>query len=98
MVLQKSNELSGIIGECLSLTVPHFFPLQIATYIIIINLCSGISTLHAIFITVMSLYFVFWSDLFSDQQLSGIVTFRSSPLSVFALGVKFDLFVFNKYF
>ncbi|XP_062160346.1 uncharacterized protein LOC133867609 isoform X3 [Alnus glutinosa] len=47
----------------------------------------GISTLHAIFITVVSLYFVFWSDLFSDQQLSGIVTFRSSPLSVFALGV-----------
>jgi hypothetical protein len=96
MVLQKSNESNGIIGEFLSLTVPLFFPLQIAPYIIIINLCSCISTLHAIFITVMSLYFVFWSDLFSDQQHSGIVTFRSSPLSVFALGVKFHLFVFNK--
>lgn len=96
MALQKSNELSGIIGECLSLTVPQFFPLQIAPYIIIIDLCSGISTLHAFFITFMSLYFVFWSDLFSDQQLSGIVTFQSSPLSVFALGVKFYLFVFNK--
>lgn len=73
-----------------------FFPLQIAPYIVIIDLCSGISTLHAFFITFMSLYFVFWSDLFSDQQLSGIVTFQSSPLSVFALGVKFYLFVFNK--
>ncbi|XP_062160345.1 uncharacterized protein LOC133867609 isoform X2 [Alnus glutinosa] len=53
----------------------------------------GISTLHAIFITVVSLYFVFWSDLFSDQQLSGIVTFRSSPLSVFALGVSVGYFL-----
>ncbi|KAE7995986.1 hypothetical protein FH972_000737 [Carpinus fangiana] len=52
-----------------------------------------ISTLHAIFITVMSLYFVFWSDLFSDQQHYGIVTFRSSPLSVFALGVSVGYFL-----
>ncbi|KAG2320588.1 hypothetical protein Bca52824_013801 [Brassica carinata] len=27
----------------------------------------GISTVHAIFISAMSLYFVFWSDLFSDR-------------------------------
>ncbi|GLT53066.1 hypothetical protein SLA2020_263620 [Shorea laevis] len=53
----------------------------------------GISTLHAFFITFMSLYFVFWSDLFSDPQLSGIVTFRSSPLSVFALGVSVGYFL-----
>lgn len=53
----------------------------------------GISTLHAIFITVMSLYFVFWSDLFSDQQTSGLVTFRSSPLSTFALGVSVGYFL-----
>ncbi|XP_015882960.3 uncharacterized protein LOC107418773 [Ziziphus jujuba] len=52
----------------------------------------GISTVHAIFITATSLYFVFWSDLFSDQQLAGIVTFRSSPMSTFALGVSVGYF------
>lgn len=53
----------------------------------------GISTVHAIFITIMSLYFVFWSDLFSDQRLAGFITFRSSPLSTFALGVSVGYFV-----
>jgi len=53
----------------------------------------GISTIHAIFITVISLYFVFWSDLFSDQRVAGLVTFRSSPLSVFALGVSVGYFL-----
>ncbi|KAL5577672.1 hypothetical protein UlMin_019371 [Ulmus minor] len=53
----------------------------------------GISTVHAIFITITSLYLVFWSDLFSDQQLAGIVTFRSSPLSTFALGVSVGYFI-----
>ncbi|PRQ29964.1 putative TRAM/LAG1/CLN8 domain-containing protein [Rosa chinensis] len=52
----------------------------------------GISSIHAIFITVLSLYLVFWSDLFSDQQLAGLVTFRSSPLSVFGLGVSVGYF------
>ncbi|KAL6197013.1 hypothetical protein ACLB2K_032626 [Fragaria x ananassa] len=52
----------------------------------------GISSIHALFITVLSLYFVFWSDLFSDQQLAGLVTFRSSPLSVFGLGVSVGYF------
>nr|XP_011460458.1 PREDICTED: probable aspartic protease At2g35615 isoform X1 [Fragaria vesca subsp. vesca] len=52
----------------------------------------GISSIHAIFITVLSLYFVFWSDLFSDQQLAGLVTFRSSSLSVFGLGVSVGYF------
>ncbi|ONI11453.1 hypothetical protein PRUPE_4G107300 [Prunus persica] len=47
----------------------------------------GISSIHAIFITALSLHFVFWSDLFSDQPHAGLVTFRSSPLSVFGLGV-----------
>lgn len=46
----------------------------------------GISTVHAIFITAMSLYFVFWSDLFSDRQHTGPITFRSSWLSNFGLG------------
>ncbi|XP_050108371.1 uncharacterized protein LOC126587376 isoform X2 [Malus sylvestris] len=52
----------------------------------------GISSIHAIFITALSLYFVFGSDLFSDQQHLGLITFRSSPLSVFGLGVSVGYF------
>lgn len=48
---------------------------------------SGISTVHALFIAAMSLYFVFWSDLYADFQTNGFVTFRSSTLSTFTLGV-----------
>lgn len=94
MVLQKSKEQSGIIGKCVSLLlfnlllICSFFICCLYLFLIKkINLGSGISTIHAIFITVISLYFVFWSDLFSDQRVAGLVTFRSSPLSVFALGV-----------
>lgn len=53
----------------------------------------SISTFHAIFITVMSLYFVFWSDLYSDELLAGFVTFRSSSLSTFSLGVSVGYFL-----
>ncbi|KAA8537108.1 hypothetical protein F0562_029586 [Nyssa sinensis] len=53
----------------------------------------GMSTVHAIFIATMSLYFVFWSDLFSDHRLAGLVTFRSSPLSTFTLGVSVGYFL-----
>ncbi|GLT59128.1 hypothetical protein SLA2020_319650 [Shorea laevis] len=53
----------------------------------------GISTIHATFITAMSLYLIFWSDLFSDQQLAGFVTFRSSLLSTFGLGVSVGYFL-----
>lgn len=49
--------------------------------------CSGISTIHAVFISVMSMYFVFWSEIFSDQNPAGLITFRNSPFSTFALGV-----------
>lgn len=48
---------------------------------------SGISTVHAIFISAMSLYFVFWSDLFSDRWHNDLVVFRSSRLSSLGLGV-----------
>lgn len=48
----------------------------------------GISTVHAIFITFMSVYLVFFSDLFSDK-LDGPVTFRSSNLSNITLAVKY---------
>ncbi|KAI3700183.1 hypothetical protein L2E82_44804 [Cichorium intybus] len=53
----------------------------------------GMSSIHAIFITAMSLYFVFWSDLYSDQYTDGPVTFRNSPLSTFALGVSVGYFL-----
>ncbi|KAL3592671.1 hypothetical protein D5086_011311 [Populus alba] len=53
----------------------------------------AISTFHAVFITTMSLYFVFCSDLFSDQPHAGLVTFRSSALSTFALGVSAGYFI-----
>ncbi|XVF27216.1 hypothetical protein REPUB_Repub14bG0088000 [Reevesia pubescens] len=53
----------------------------------------GISTIHAIFVSALSLYFVFWSDLFSDQQLAGLIVFRSSSLSTFGLGVSVGYFL-----
>ncbi|XP_015573057.1 TLC domain-containing protein 4 B isoform X2 [Ricinus communis] len=52
----------------------------------------GMSSIHAIFITAASLYFVFWSDLFSDQLPTDLVTLRSSPLSIFGLGVSVGYF------
>ncbi|KAG4961986.1 hypothetical protein JHK86_038854 [Glycine max] len=47
----------------------------------------SMSTIHAIFITTMSLYLVFCSNLYSDNQSSELITFRSSSSSTFALGV-----------
>ncbi|CAA2985055.1 transmembrane 56-like isoform X1 [Olea europaea subsp. europaea] len=55
--------------------------------------CSGVSTLHAIFISITSLYFVFWSDLFSDYHSAELITFRNSPVSTFALGVSVGYFI-----
>nr|CAD1828214.1 unnamed protein product [Ananas comosus var. bracteatus] len=52
----------------------------------------GMSSAHAVFITVMSLYLVFFSDLFSDR-LEGLVTFRSSNISNFTLGVSVGYFI-----
>ncbi|KAE8700746.1 protein-S-isoprenylcysteine O-methyltransferase B [Hibiscus syriacus] len=52
----------------------------------------GISTTHAIFVSTLSLYFVFWSDPFSDPRLSGLIVFRSSTLSTFGLGVSLGYF------
>ncbi|KAH6764849.1 TRAM protein [Perilla frutescens var. frutescens] len=52
-----------------------------------------ISTLHAVFISIMSLYFVFWSELFSDRNPSGLITFRSSSISTFALGISVGYFI-----
>ncbi|KAG7546886.1 TRAM/LAG1/CLN8 homology domain [Arabidopsis suecica] len=54
----------------------------------------GISTVHAIFISFMALYFVFFSDLFSDQRsLESLTVLRTSPLSNFGLGVSVGYFL-----
>ncbi|KAG5017414.1 hypothetical protein AAZX31_08G294700 [Glycine max] len=53
----------------------------------------AISTIHAIFITSMSLYMVFCSNLFSDYQSTELITERSSSLSTFALGVSVGYFI-----
>ncbi|KAE8661362.1 hypothetical protein F3Y22_tig00113726pilonHSYRG00387 [Hibiscus syriacus] len=53
----------------------------------------AISTFHAIFIAAMSLYLVFWSNLYSDNQYAGLVTFRSSSLSTFSLGASVGYFL-----
>lgn len=53
----------------------------------------GISTVHAVFISVMSMYFVFWSEIFSDQNPAGLITFRNSPFSTFALGMSVGYFI-----
>ncbi|XP_021649183.2 uncharacterized protein LOC110641670 isoform X3 [Hevea brasiliensis] len=52
----------------------------------------GLSSIHAIFISALSLYLVFWSDLFSDQRPTDFVTLRSSPLCIFGLGVSVGYF------
>ncbi|XP_078437133.1 uncharacterized protein LOC144707766 [Wolffia australiana] len=53
----------------------------------------GMSSVHAIYITIISLYLVFFSDLFADNSANGFVVFRSSTLSVFALGVSVGYFI-----
>ncbi|CAM8935718.1 unnamed protein product [Rhodiola kirilowii] len=53
----------------------------------------GISTVHALFIAALALYFVFWSDLFSDKNHLGPLTFRSSHFSTFGLGVSVGYFL-----
>ncbi|KAI4308135.1 hypothetical protein L6164_031239 [Bauhinia variegata] len=53
----------------------------------------AMSTIHAIFITTMSLYLVFCSNLYSDGYSTELITVRSSPLSTFALGVSVGYFI-----
>ncbi|KAM7497679.1 hypothetical protein LguiA_022093 [Lonicera macranthoides] len=52
-----------------------------------------ISTVHAIFMTIASMYFAFWSDLFSDNQHDRLLIFRCSPMSTFVLGVSVGYFL-----
>ncbi|PSR88316.1 Transmembrane protein [Actinidia chinensis var. chinensis] len=53
----------------------------------------AISTIHAIFMTIVSLYFVFHSDLYLNDQSAGPITLRSASLSTFALGVSVGYFL-----
>lgn len=58
----------------------------------------GMSTVHSIYITIMSIYLVFFSDLYSkyDQHQRAIMfTLRSSPLSTFTLGVSVGYFILD---
>ncbi|KAL3849098.1 hypothetical protein ACJIZ3_010980 [Penstemon smallii] len=53
----------------------------------------AMSTFHAVYVTIVSLYFIFWSDLYSHDVFRGPITLRSSTLSSFALGVSVGYFV-----
>ena len=81
------SEWSGTTGKwsfpCLHIFI--YFSLQ---YFFMSTCCfyRAMSTLHAIFITAASLYMVFLSDLYSDRYF-GFITFRSSTISTFCLGV-----------
>jgi len=58
----------------------------------------GMSTIHAIYITIMSIYLVFFSDLYTkyDQHQQALLfTLRSSPLSTFTLGVSVGYFIID---
>ncbi|CAI0540791.1 unnamed protein product [Linum tenue] len=77
---------TSVLGGVVACKVVH--PLYNLIY-----MSWGVSSLHAIFITALSLYFVFWSDLFSDKVHTGYVTLRSSPLSIFGLVVSVGYFL-----
>ncbi|KAK6142371.1 hypothetical protein DH2020_022719 [Rehmannia glutinosa] len=53
----------------------------------------AMSTVHALFISTASMYFTFWSDLYSDNLLRGPITLRSSSFSTFTLGVSVGYFL-----
>eukprot|EP00252_Welwitschia_mirabilis_P017436 TRINITY_DN3865_c0_g1_i4.p1 TRINITY_DN3865_c0_g1~~TRINITY_DN3865_c0_g1_i4.p1 ORF type:complete len:268 (+),score=19.92 TRINITY_DN3865_c0_g1_i4:279-1082(+) len=53
----------------------------------------GISTGHAILITVVSIYILFMSDTFQDYTQSTPVTLRNTPFTSFMLGVSMGYFI-----
>ncbi|MQL73761.1 hypothetical protein Taro_006123 [Colocasia esculenta] len=53
----------------------------------------GMSSAHAVYITIMSLYLVFFSHIFAGDAHGGFIVFRSSPLSIFTLGVSVGYFI-----
>lgn len=99
--LQRCSGLNGTIGEKKNGSFALQFHLKfcIAVWLIFCFwYCRGMSSVHAIFITVMSVYLVFFSDLFSDNRPDGLIITRSSNLSTFALGVTTILFHGISYF
>lgn len=99
--LWRSNEWSGTIGENRIDYFLHSTPYENPTLFnlhLLVPFCRGMSSAHAIFITIMSFYLLFFSDLFSDR-LEGPVTFRSSNISTFSLGVRVAFhFCYNLFF
>ncbi|KAL3633800.1 hypothetical protein CASFOL_022562 [Castilleja foliolosa] len=55
----------------------------------------AISTFHSVYITIVSLYFVFSSELFVDNLHLGPFTLRSSIFSTCALGVSVGYFLID---
>ncbi|XP_051151775.1 uncharacterized protein LOC127265812 isoform X2 [Andrographis paniculata] len=53
----------------------------------------AISTFHAVYVTIVSFYFVFFSDLYSTDIHRGPVTLRSSTSSTFVMGVSLGYFL-----
>ncbi|KAI3465564.1 hypothetical protein Pfo_022227 [Paulownia fortunei] len=53
----------------------------------------AMSTVHGFFIATVSMYFTFWSDLYSDNLVHGPLTLRSSTFSSFTLGVSVGYFL-----
>lgn len=83
----KFRESNGTTG--LSFLLIHILYSFNLLFVDVVSLYfgSGISTVHALFISALSLYFVFCSDLFSDRWHNDLVVFRSSRLSSLGLGV-----------
>jgi hypothetical protein len=52
----------------------------------------GMSSAHAVYITSVSIYLVFFNNMFADQ-LDGPVTLRYSNFSTFTLGVSVGYFI-----
>ncbi|KAG6506122.1 hypothetical protein ZIOFF_031438 [Zingiber officinale] len=52
----------------------------------------GMSSVHAVFITAMSIYLVFFSDLFANRP-DGLIIFRNSSVSNFSLGISIGYFI-----
>ncbi|XP_078163726.1 uncharacterized protein LOC144558743 isoform X2 [Carex rostrata] len=70
----------------------HIYSAPFATSTMLLSLSCKKPSGIIVFITMMALYMVFISDLFSDQ-LVGPVTIRSSNISTFALGVSTGYFL-----
>ena len=84
--------LNGTTGDCYFVCViPFQFsqPTNILQCLIMVALLSrGISTFHALFVAVASVYILIVSDLFKEGSKNDLITYRRSILSDTALGVR----------